>query len=215
MAKARASLGPIFLSASVPDPRRDPKYFNSANLINIRDAVCGLAELVLPAGELVFGGHPAISPMIALIAQQLRRLDAVTIYQSRFFEKQIPPTTLAFGPRITWTDMDVDRATSLARMRGEMIEGPTGQPRRYTAGFFIGGMEGVEEEERMFRRAQPHAAFWPVASTGAAARLIFEDQRTEVLRQREAVRLGSTAVEELLTNALAYRDVVRALLDLP
>ncbi len=36
--------------------------------------------------------------------------------------------------------------------------------------FFIGGMEGVEEEYKMFIRKHPHAIILPIASTGAAAK---------------------------------------------
>jgi hypothetical protein len=43
----------------------------------------------------------------------------------------------------------------------------------FSAGVFIGGMEGVEVEFDMFRRAHPRARLIPVASTGGAALHIF------------------------------------------
>ena len=61
----------IFLSASVPLPLRNAAYFNTADVIAIRDAVRALMLVIIEQkAELVFGGHPAISPMIRLqIAQ--------------------------------------------------------------------------------------------------------------------------------------------------
>jgi hypothetical protein len=44
----------------------------------------------------------------------------------------------------------------------------------FTAAFFIGGMEGVEEEYILFRAIHPEKASYPVASTGAAAKVLFD-----------------------------------------
>jgi len=57
-------LAPVFLSASVPDPSRHAAYFQTARPARIREAVTQLARVVLPHGLLVFGGHPAISPLV-------------------------------------------------------------------------------------------------------------------------------------------------------
>src|SRR5262249_145688 len=61
------------------------------------------------------------------------------------------------------------RKRSLAAMRSHMI-GDTS----FDAGVFIGGMEGVLEEFELFRKRHPKAELWPIASTGAAAKEIFE-----------------------------------------
>ena len=60
-----------------------------------------------------------------------------------------------------------DRDASLARMREAMLTGP------FVGAFFIGGMEGVEEEFAMFSRIQPGFPAFPIASTGAAAAKLF------------------------------------------
>jgi hypothetical protein len=44
----------------------------------------------------------------------------------------------------------------------------------FAAGVFIGGMEGVEEEYYLFREQHPDKPVFPIASTGAAARILFE-----------------------------------------
>jgi len=79
-----SNLKKIFLSASIPLVDRDPKYFNTADNTAIRDAVIALARIVLPKAELVWGGHPSITPLIKLVLekQQLKVEDHVTLYQS-------------------------------------------------------------------------------------------------------------------------------------
>lgn len=160
----------VFLSASVPLPSRDAAYFNTADVIAIRDAVRALTIVVLEQEvQLVFGGHPAISPMIRLqIAQAgIAVGDRVLMYQSRFFHRQFPEDNAAFE-RVILTDIvDNDREKSLTRMREEMLGG------KFICGIFIGGMEGVENEYKMFARLQPNAPAFPIASTGAAAAMIF------------------------------------------
>ena len=164
------SLGPVFLSASVPDPRRDPVYARTAKPARIAEAVSMLAGVVLPRAELVFGGHPAISPLVLAIARQLGAVDRVVIYQSEFFRSVVPVDSVAF-PRLTWTAEVVgDRAASLRAMRGEMIG-----RRAFGAGFFVGGMDGVEEEYAMFRALQPNAVAFPVGSTGGAAGVLLDN----------------------------------------
>ena len=61
---AKEQLKNIFLSASIPLKERDPKYFNSADIIAIRDSVIALATVVLPNHRLIWGGHPSITPII-------------------------------------------------------------------------------------------------------------------------------------------------------
>jgi hypothetical protein len=92
-------------------------------------------------------------------------------------------------------------------MRSEML-----RSRRFDAGFFIGGMEGVEEEFSLFRNVCSTAAFWPIKSTGAAAAILYTRHAGDVLNQPPARKLGHEA-ERLLSTSLVYRQVVRTLLD--
>ncbi|HEX5753744.1 MAG TPA: hypothetical protein VFZ09_46580 [Archangium sp.] len=163
-------LGPVFLSASIPSPDRHPAYMRTANLVAIREAVSALTLVVVPTARLVFGGHPAISPLVHLAAERLGAADNVFIYQSQFFQGLIPPSSLKFR-HLRWTPAGPDRASSLLRMREQML-----QSEPFHAGVFIGGMEGVEDEFQLFQRYHPHALILAVASTGAAARILFEQQ---------------------------------------
>ena len=54
-------------------------------------------------------------------------------------------------------------------MRNKMLD-----ESEFSAGIFIGGMEGVEEEFDMFVEKYPNALVFPIASTGAAAKMIYD-----------------------------------------
>ena len=71
----------IFLSASVPLPNRDRKYFETADVFLIREAIRSLVEVVLPRGHITFGGHPAITPLMSLYAKTANLgSDRITIF---------------------------------------------------------------------------------------------------------------------------------------
>lgn len=187
----------IFLSSSVPD--RDP-WRKQADPLAVREAVLALAAVWLPHGELVFGGHPAISPLVEHAGRSLGHLERVHIYQSRFFEKVIPAAAKAFV-NLHWTAPGSDRATSLTNMRWEMLESPN-NPRTFQAAVFIGGMDGIDEELQIFEKVHSQAALIPVGSTGAAA---YE------LWNRGVGLAGGKARSDLLT-VTRYRKLFRNLL---
>jgi hypothetical protein len=165
----------VFLSASVPLPSRNPIYFDTADVVAIRDAIRALIMVVVEQEiQLVFGGHPAISPMIRLqIAQTGTPVgERIVMFQSRYFEREFPTDNAAFEHVELIDAVPNDRGASLIRMREQMLTGP------FRAGVFIGGMEGVEEEYTMFLRLNPGLPAYPVASTGAAARKLFEGNAT-------------------------------------
>lgn len=160
-----SNLKKIFLSASIPLADRDPKYFDTADNTAIRDAVIALARIVLPKAELVWGGHPSITPLIKLVLekQNLKVEDHVTLYQSNFF----PPEN-KYMEKVIRTDTLEDRTSSLKLMREEMIV-----KNDFCAAIFIGGMEGVEDEYKLFKEAHPDVPVFPIASTGAASRILY------------------------------------------
>ena len=166
----------IFLSASIPLPERDEKYIGTADIIAIRDAVIALTTVVLPHHRLIWGGHPSITPLIYYVMERLNLniQEHITLYQSRFFEKYFPEDNNKFE-NIVFTDVvDNDREKSLLYMRHKMLD-----ESEFSAGIFIGGMEGVEEEYDMFIEKHPKALALPIASTGAAAKKIYEERFTD------------------------------------
>jgi hypothetical protein len=161
----------IFLSASIPLPERHKKYFESADVIAIRDAVRALATVVIPHTMLVWGGHPAITPLIRYVMHTMNAdvKEHVTLYQSEYFKSQFPEDN-KYIENLRIIPSGKDRDNSLEIMRNEMIGN-----HNYKAGVFIGGMDGVEEEFKLFRKKHPTAQLIPVGSTGAAARIIYND----------------------------------------
>jgi len=189
----------IFLSASVPDPERDPKYYRTADVSAIRDAVRALVTIVLPKARLVWGGHPAITPLVRVVAEDvgITGSDRVRLFQSNFFRNQMPTSNASFEYVERVRAVRGDREASLQRMRRRMIGSEV-----FAGGIFIGGMDGVETEYQIFRELQPTAKAFPIASTGGAALIIF---------RRERRRLPPELIGELRDD-LAYPSLFRRLL---
>ena len=155
----------IFLSASVPDPKRGPDYAATSDSVAITSAVSALVHVTLGRRVLVWGGHPAITPMIWHVAENIG-VDYgswVRLYQSKHFSDQLPEDNERFR-NVTYTEeIESDRNKSLLSMRMQMLS-----DYRFTAAVFIGGMGGIFEEFDILRRLQPDAVVVPVVSTGGA-----------------------------------------------
>jgi hypothetical protein len=169
---AKQNLNKIFLSAGIPyyAKDRDDKYFNTADIIAIRDSVRALATVVIPNAQLVWGGQPAITPLIRFVMEKMNSdlKEHITLYQSNFFRFSFPEDNFYFE-NIQITEEGRDILESLEKMRLEMFRN-----NEFSAGIFIGGMDGVEKEYNFFREIHPDALILPVASTGAAARIIYD-----------------------------------------
>jgi hypothetical protein len=153
----------------VPLPNRHRRYFETADVLSIRESIKALVELVLPVGRITTGGHPAITPLIALfVAEAGLPSDRLTIFQSRYFEGAFPEANQRFGDVRLVDAVAGYRDASLLRMREEML-----RSQQFDAAVFVGGMEGVVEEADLFREIHPNAIMLPVASTGAAASEVF------------------------------------------
>lgn len=156
----------VFLSASVPDPLRAPEYAKTADTVAIASAVSALVHVVLGRRRLVWGGHPAITPMVYATAAEMG-VDYgawVTLYQSAYFEDQYPEDNARFNNVVYADTVKGDREASLQRMRSLMLS-----EQEIGAGIFIGGMSGIFDEAKMLSLLQPNAALIPLRSTGGAA----------------------------------------------
>lgn len=157
-------MGAIFLSASVPVR---PPYDADARPQEIQAAVNALAQVVLGRKKLVWGGHPAITPLLWAAAQSVgvEYADAVELFQSRLYQEDFPAENKHFA-NVTYVDaVDGDKAKSLLAMRQAMLASTD-----FDAAVFIGGMDGVHDEYEMFITKWPNAACIPVALTGGASR---------------------------------------------
>lgn len=181
---AAGELKNIFLSASIPFKERHPKYFESADIIAIRDAVVALATVALPNCRLIWGGHPSITPMIYYVMEKLniKVQEHVTLYQSRFFEKFFPEDNNKFNNLVLTDDLGGINQ-SILHMRERIFS-----ENKFAAGIFIGGMEGIEDEFKMFKEVHPKAILLPVASTGAAAKIVCNELLSNELQNERLTK---------------------------
>ncbi len=185
---------PIFLSASIP--YRDPYVQNSDPML-IREAILALVSVTIRERQLIFGGHPAISPLVDQAARTLGAENHVYIYQSREFEEVIPEVAKEFK-NFVWTQRGVDKADSLRIMREQMI-GLDGF--QFAAAVFIGGMDGILAECDLFKHYHPGKPLFPIASTLGAARELFD--RGEGPQNR--------SIQDALEHEKRYRTLFRQL----
>lgn len=185
----------LFLSASVPVAgRADGQYLATADIIAIRDAVIALASVVLPRYHLIWGGHPSITPLIANVLRHSNKEvnSSVTVYQSGYFVKEFPKENKDVE-HVVVTESLGERVSSLDLMRRRMVI-----ENDFAAAVFIGGMDGVEDEYKMFVESHPEAKVFPMASTGAAALMLYD--------------ANSDAFNERLKNDMAYASLFKDLL---
>jgi hypothetical protein len=168
---ASKELKNIFLSASIPLPDRDAKYFETADIVAIRDAIIALTTVVLPKHKLIWGGHPSITPLINYVMEKLglKIQEHVKMYQSLWFKDKFPEDNNKFE-NIVFTESLKDIPSSIQLMRERMLF-----ENEYAAAVFIGGMNGIEDEYKMFYENHPNAILLPIASTGAATRILYDN----------------------------------------
>ncbi len=161
-------MGAIFLSASVPSTGRKP-FDEDCEPQMIQSAVIALATVALGRRTIVWGGHPAITPMLWAAAEDLgiQYATAVRLFQTNFFEEDFPEENKRFA-NVTFVDsVEGSRVKSLQAMREKMLKS---EP--FDAAVFIGGMEGVNDEYELFHQIYPNAKCIPIAVTGGAARIL-------------------------------------------
>lgn len=155
----------IFLSASVPLINRG-SFHETANPFLIQCAVRELVIAVIRQHKIVWGGHPAITPMIWSICEDMGvdYSEAVVLYQSKYFEDRYPEENERFQNVIFTDAVPDERDASLLLMREKMLSRDD-----FVAAVFIGGMEGVENEYELFRQLHPTTKILPIPSPGGAA----------------------------------------------
>lgn len=158
----------IFLSASIPVPDRG-EYHLTADPYLIQYAVRELVITVLGRQKLVWGGHPAITPMIWAACEDLGVSYAqnVTLYQSIYFQHFFPKDNTNFENVIYTDDVEQDREKSLSEMRRRMFTDV-----EYSAAVFIGGMDGILTEFELLSTHQPGCRILAIGAPGGASRTL-------------------------------------------
>jgi SLOG-like protein len=187
----------ILLSASLPvkkDYEGNARHLETARPERIRAAVVELAKWAFTHDlSLVFGGHPAISPLVLEVARrflQNAHEPRVFVFQSQHFAEDARPR--ATHDLVSWDagrlvltppvedSSGPDRESSLEVMRRIMVRWPG-----LIGAVFIGGMDGIQKEADLFKGAgasadaDPNAArsarpCFAVASGGGAAADLLE-----------------------------------------
>lgn len=157
-------MGDIFLSASVPNPR-SRNFVGEADTVAITSAVMALVYLALGRKRIVWGGHPAITPMVASVANSLETnyTEWTKLYQSLHFLERMPEKNEEFS-EIVFTPAGDGLEDSLFLMRRQMFE-----ENKFDCAIFIGGMSGIFEEYKLLSEIQSDVPCYPIVSTGGAA----------------------------------------------
>lgn len=185
----------IFLSARVPIDDGD-EFSETRDFIAIRDAVRALATVVIGKAVIVHGGEPAITRLLHQVMTILNSEfdDGIILYQSDYFANEFSDESEDFVHKVI-TPKASSKEESLALMRKQMIESHS-----FFAGMFIGGEGGVKTEFDLFRKVHPESKLFPIASTGGASRIIFEE--------------SEVGFDSKLLEDLAYMSLFNELLDL-
>jgi len=159
----------IFLSASVPIAGRGP-FDRDCEPQMIQSAISALATVALGRKTLVWGGHPAITPMLWASARELgvQYATAVQLFQTKSIpDEDFPEENKQFS-NVTYVDaIDHDFDKSLLAMRTKMLKSA-----KFDAAVFIGGMGGVLKEHSLFKKMHPKAKRIVIETTGGAARML-------------------------------------------
>ncbi len=155
----------VFLSASVPVVGRG-RYHETADPFLIQCAVREFVTAVLGRRLIVWGGHPAITPMVWAVCEDLgvAYAQAVVLYQSKFFGDMFPEENLRFANVEYIEAVPGNREASVLKMRRSMLS-----RHDLAAAVFIGGMEGVLAEYELFTELHAGATTITVPAAGGAA----------------------------------------------
>jgi len=110
----------------------------------------------------VWGGHPAITPLLWSAAQAVgvEYTVAVELFQSRLFQKVLPAENKHFANVTLVNAVGEDQEKSLLAMREAMLTST-----EFEAAVFIGGMHGILDEHKLF------VSHWPNACSSAIGQM--------------------------------------------
>lgn len=188
----------IFLSASIPLSDRKKCFYETADVLAIKEAIRSLVEVIIPNGRIVCGGHPAITPLLAMATKNSKKdRNFISIYQSNIFKSDFPESVYDFIDLTLIEGNPEEREESLKIMRQAMI-----QSQKFDAIVLIGGMEGVIDELEIFLEFHPYAKVIPLASTGAAAKIIYDNEQK---KQKPRFQLDSRFENDYTYSSLFRR----------
>lgn len=202
----------VFLSASFPHPGRNrERYYDTSDASEIAQAVVALSRAVFRAkGRLVFGGHPTISPLVMMVAEEYMKpalterqvaarpeVRPVLIFQSKVFGGKVSEPIsrlldLRLGELVLTepapgekAEFNPDGSLDPASVRKSLV-----LMRRQmldpagvnpVAAVFIGGMEGIRDEIELFQTTPVARRTYCVGAPGGAARELALEQASQTV----------------------------------
>ena len=193
----------ILLSASLPFSSPDHEAPDPYSGQDIGLAAAAVMEAVLRDDDmLVVGGHPSISPLALNIAALLGRGPLVSIYQSSYFESSVTPEVrrlmLDYRAQLHWIRGGRNRRTSLQDMRTAMLSEPI------DLAFFVGGMQGIEDEFVALGSAQPGCLRHLFSRPGGRARVIAEEWVPDPRPSAETASMNVVNANTIVLNGRGY-----------
>lgn len=199
----------IFLSASVPVRAEWTGYQAREKGAQIRNAVMSCTRRILhDGGNLVFGGHPSVSPFILSVAEdyltvvsdQTGRGTRISIYQSEAFPLTVRPAEtlklVRLGARLVNCQASGNEKydpklkteqclVSLAEMRKRMLTDT-----KPVAMIVIGGMEGVLRECVAYRKLFEDGLIFVLESTGGMAKRLVQPELVDYYKMVNLPSMG-------------------------
>jgi hypothetical protein len=206
----------VFLSASVP-----AEVAGTPGAQRVYDLVGAVVRALFAAGvEVVFGGHPTITPLVHRLArEQAGAPPRIALYQLERFRSDAPPETqdaAVLGPAHWMGEPAADIADDLAALRAAMVEraGAAVFIAGKTAGF-RGARPGIRDEFERFRARHPAAPVYLVGGAGGETGRIIADAKAAGADweqnglEPQARELLHRADDPALVAALIARDLQR------
>lgn len=167
---------PVLLSASVPD-----EILGIPDAQRVYDYVSAIVTALFDGDmDLVFGGHPSITPLVHRLAVvRPEAPPAVTLFQLERFRAEAPPEAAdaaVFG-EVHWVgDPALPIDADLANLRDPMVR--LARAAIFVGGKtqgFSGGKPGIRDELERFRGRHPDGPVYLVGGAGGeTARLVDE-----------------------------------------
>lgn len=193
----------ILLSASVPLAEGVEIHQRIEMSEAVEEAVVSLARAIFSeGGTLVFGAHPTVSPLVALVLREYLRPDVaerpikdwspeesgpkVEIYQSEAYMEHTVETMKRLvqqpGVNVTWVeslegevgDPDV-RHRPQAPQSVRQMRREMIKRREFAAMVCVGGTEGLEEEMEIFHEHWKKLPVYLLESTGGFTKELAQD----------------------------------------
>ncbi|GIG22713.1 hypothetical protein Cch01nite_34370 [Cellulomonas chitinilytica] len=166
----------VLLSAGIPsaDARGDAvRPFYPGDILA---ATSSTVEAVLRSGaDLVFGGHPTISPVVLQLAALLDAGEQVHVWQSEVFASSITDEVRRLvtehRAHLHMVAGEDGRDASLGSMRAAMIGAHD-----LAAAFFVGGMDGIAVELELLAGRTPRVPFFAFVTPGGMAGRVARDR---------------------------------------